>query len=145
MNDRYNSYGFEGVHAQGNEKYATGQHLDHSKDLNDWAYEKRFRNIEGDVNHSGKGPKGYVRSDDRIREDACEALFASIWVDATDIEVEVHEGYLSLNGKTQDRAQKKAAEACVENLPGVKDVLNYLTLKENHGLVGDINTTGKII
>lgn len=146
MKDLYNGYGFEGVHAQGNQRYATGQHLDHSRDINDWAYDNRFsRNGEVDLNHSGKGPKGYIRSDEHIKEDACGALLDSMWVDATDIEVEVHEGIVRLNGKAQDRAQKKAAEACVGNLRGVKDVLNNLTLKENSGLIGATNITNKMI
>ena len=66
-------------------------------------------------------------------------------MDATDIEVEVQEGYIRLKGKAVDRAQKKAAEACVENLTGVKDVMNYLTLKEDHGLIGEMNITAKMI
>jgi hypothetical protein len=37
----------------------------------------------------GRGPKGYRRSDERIREDVCECLSADDRVDASDIDVTV--------------------------------------------------------
>jgi osmotically-inducible protein OsmY len=95
------------------------------------------RNIQR--GHFGKGPKGYSRSDASIREEVCEALTDDIWVDASDISVSVDHGWVKLEGKVVDRAQKKAAEACAEKILGVKDVLNYITLKEDHGLIGDAN------
>ena len=36
--------------------------------------------------HAGRGPKGYRRSDERIREDISDRLMASDWIDASDIE-----------------------------------------------------------
>ena len=38
---------------------------------------------------SGRGPKGYRRSDDRVKEEVCETLSLSPRVDATEIEVDV--------------------------------------------------------
>lgn len=83
--------------------------------------------------HSGKGPKNYRRSNERIKEDACEALFEARDVDASDIEVEVQEGHIILRGTVEDRSSKKAAERAVENLRGVEDVRNEIRLKAREG------------
>ena len=77
---------------------------------------------------SGKGPKGYKRSDETIKEDVSEALYRSTAVDASDIEVFVKEGDVTLKGSVKDRDQKRMAETAIENLAGVKDVFNELHL-----------------
>ncbi len=81
--------------------------------------------------HFGKGPKGYRRSDDRIKEDVSEALFRDQNIDATDLEVEVKEGFVTLKGTIESREAKRAAEFCVEHLSGVQDVRNEITVKKN--------------
>src|SRR5215471_11804457 len=43
----------------------------------------------GGGQHTGRGPKGYQRSDERIREDICERLTQHSAIDAGEIEVEV--------------------------------------------------------
>lgn len=93
----------------------------------------------GERSFSGKGPKGYRRSDDRIREDVCEALFRSPRVDASDIEVSVKDGNVTLKGTVESRNAKREAENCIENLSGVEDVQNELRLKRSEidsGLTG---------
>lgn len=82
---------------------------------------------------SGKGPKGYKRSDERIREDVCEALYLSPSVDASDIEVTVSEGRVYLKGSVDSRDTKREAESCVENLYGVEDVFNELRVYQAEG------------
>lgn len=79
--------------------------------------------------HYGKGPKGYRRSDERIKEDVCQALFDSYDVDASNIEVEVKDACVYLKGEVDDRMTKRMAEDTVENLNGVKDIQNMLTFK----------------
>ncbi|MFP5384880.1 MAG: BON domain-containing protein [Bacteriovoracia bacterium] len=78
---------------------------------------------------SGKGPRGYKRSDETIREDVSEALYRSSEVDASEIEVFVSEGEVKLKGTVSDRDQKKMAESVIENLAGVRDVFNELHVK----------------
>lgn len=92
--------------------------------------------------HAGKGPKGYRRSDERIHDDASDALYRCYEVDATEIEVEVKEGIVSMRGSVDSRLSKKLAELTIENLPGVIDVQNELVIKklQHHGLVR--NETG---
>ena len=83
--------------------------------------------------HSGKGPKGYQRSDDRIREDVSEALSRHGDVDASEIEVNVQNGEVTLTGTVQDRQQKRLAEDVVADLSGVKDVHNQIRVQHEQG------------
>ncbi len=80
--------------------------------------------------HSGKGPKGYKRSDERIREEVCETLTRSPSVDASDIEVEVQEGCVHLKGTVNTRHLKRLAETCIENVAGIDDIQNELRVKK---------------
>lgn len=78
---------------------------------------------------AGRGPRNYSRSDDTIREDANEALYRSSEVDASEIEVFVNAGNVTLKGHVKSREQKKMAEYSVEGLAGVKDVFNELHVR----------------
>lgn len=79
--------------------------------------------------HRGKGPVGYRRSDDRILELVCEALTDADQLDASQIEVSVSNGTVTLSGIVEDRYAKRDAEACACSIMGVRDVRNLLRLK----------------
>lgn len=74
----------------------------------------------------GRGPKGYRRSDDRIREDACEILTRDDLIDASSIDVAVADCEVTLSGEVTSREEKRRAEDLVEYVPGVRDILNQL-------------------
>jgi osmotically-inducible protein OsmY len=74
----------------------------------------------------GRGPKGYKRSDDRIREDVSEELWRNSEIDASEIEVQAQNGEVTLTGKVEDRHQKRLAEDIAERCSGVTDVHNQL-------------------
>jgi len=76
--------------------------------------------------HAGRGPKGYQRSDERIREDVSDSLTDDAEVDASEITVEAHDGEVTLTGTVQTRDEKRAAEACAEEVSGVREVINQL-------------------
>lgn len=78
--------------------------------------------------HKGKGPKGYKRSDQRIMEDINDQLFQNSHIDATNIEIDVKEGDVTLIGMVNDRRTKKMAENLVEKVPGVNDISNNLKI-----------------
>lgn len=96
-----------------------------------WAREDWRRNVQGPF--VGVGPKGYRRSDDRIREEINDRLMAHGGVDATDIEVEVRNGEVNLTGIVNSRAQKRTAEDTAESVSGVRDVHNMLRVQEQGG------------
>jgi hypothetical protein len=74
----------------------------------------------------GRGPRGYQRSDDRIREDVCERLTDDPDIDASNLEVTVKNGEVTLSGSVSSRDDKRRAEECAEDISGVKDVHNTL-------------------
>jgi len=76
--------------------------------------------------HRGRGPKGYSRSDERIRDDVADRLTADSWLDATDIEVAVKDGEVTLGGHVRSRDDKRRAESLAEDVLGVKHVQNNL-------------------
>jgi hypothetical protein len=88
------------------------------------------------ASHRGKGPKGFKRSDERIREAVSEALQEDHHVDASEISVEVQDGEVILTGTVDDRRTKRLAEQVVEGLSGVHDVVNQLRVKRA-GASGD--------
>lgn len=82
--------------------------------------------------HRGRGPKGYTRSDERIREEVCDALEYDDQIDASDIEVNVKEGVVTLSGQVNERYLKRQAEDCVERVRGVKDVINSIQVSSRN-------------
>lgn len=88
------------------------------------------RTEKNDKGFFGKGPKGYKRSDDRIKEDVCETLARNPRVDASDIEVKVEESCVTLSGMVDNKEIKRAAEMAIENLSGVDDVRNEIRVRK---------------
>jgi osmotically-inducible protein OsmY len=89
--------------------------------------EANIRKSEGE--HRGRGPRGYRRSDERIREEVCECLTDDVFIDASDIEVTVQNGEVMLTGEVASRQQKRHAEDLIESISGVRDVLNNLRVE----------------
>jgi osmotically-inducible protein OsmY len=90
-----------------------------------WVNDSEYKDQTGFVGH---GPKGYKRSDDRIYEEVCETLMKDREVDARNIGVRVETGVVYLTGKVSSRRMKKIAEIIIEDLPGVQDVRNELSI-----------------
>ena len=78
----------------------------------------------------GRGPKGYQRSDERIREDVCERLSDNDEVDASDIEVTVRDREVTLEGSVETRRMKHLSEDIAESVSGVDDVHNRITVRK---------------
>lgn len=103
------------------------QHIDFDSSVN----LGRINERERDISHFGKGPKGWMRSDERIKEEVNLALYVDHIVDASDMEVEVEKGVVYLRGEVFNRAMKRAAERSVERLTGVVDIVNELKIAVN--------------
>jgi len=89
--------------------------------------ERRRRMDEvAEGNYRGKGPRGYTRSDERIREDVSDRLTDYSHLDASDIDVTVVDGVVKLEGWVDSRWAKRSTEDIVETVSGVKDVQNNL-------------------
>lgn len=79
--------------------------------------------------HRGKGPKGYMRSDERIKDDINDRLADDSFVDASDIDVTVENCEVVLSGAVDTREEKRRAEDIAERISGVKNVENRLKVK----------------
>jgi osmotically-inducible protein OsmY len=92
-----------------------------------------FGSQESRGSFAGRGPKGYQRDDNRIREDVSEELTHHPEIDASEIEIRVTNGEITLTGTVPDRQSKRLAEDLVENCSGVKQVHNQLRVAETTG------------
>jgi osmotically-inducible protein OsmY len=81
--------------------------------------------------YAGRGPRGYRRSDERIREDINDHLTDDWYVDASDVEVTVNNGMVTLTGFVDSRDAKRRAEDIAECVSGVMDVSNQLRVERN--------------
>jgi osmotically-inducible protein OsmY len=91
--------------------------------------------------HRGRGPKGYTRSDDRIREDVNDRLSDDYYLDASDIEVMVASAEVILTGTVNTRNDKRRAEDLAESVSGVRNVENRLRIGQNQSASTTMGTT----
>lgn len=74
-------------------------------------------------------PHNAHRRDDQIAADVCEALTRDPYVDASEVEVHVEDGDVTLEGVVEDRQAKRHAEELVMVCRGVHDVHNRLRVR----------------
>jgi osmotically-inducible protein OsmY len=91
---------------------------------------ERRRRQDKVINHRGRGPKGYTRSDERIKEDVNDRLSDDAFLDASEIEVMVSNGEVTLSGTVENRIDKRRAEDLAEDISGVSNVQNQLRVKQ---------------
>jgi osmotically-inducible protein OsmY len=94
-------------------------------DESDWNPEQESLQPES---YRGRGPKGYMRSDERLRETICERLTDDPRIDASEIEVDVQQQKVTLRGSVDDRSTKYAVEDLVESA-GARDIENQLRVR----------------
>jgi osmotically-inducible protein OsmY len=73
-----------------------------------------------------RGPKGYRRTDERIREDICERLLYAPHIDSSEVSVEVQDGRVVLEGSVTERRMKHAIDEIAGTCSGVNDVENRI-------------------
>ena len=101
----------------------------HRESAPPWARRERggyWRTYEPRGSYSGRGPKDYQRSDERVREEICDCMTDDPMLDASEITVVVNKGEVILSGTVTSREQKRRAEDVAERISGVKDVTNQL-------------------
>lgn len=77
----------------------------------------------------GVGPRGYTKSDARIHEQVSDGLADDGELDASDMEVLVRGGEVTLNGYVWSRQDKRRAEDIADTIAGVVHVQNNLRVK----------------
>ncbi|MFJ8962530.1 CBS domain-containing protein [Lentzea sp. NPDC102401] len=76
--------------------------------------------------------KLFVREDDELRSEIRDEIFGgTLWVDPDDIDVEVSDGVVTMQGQLERQSEIEIAEHLVRALPGVVDVHNQLRAEWN--------------
>lgn len=81
-----------------------------------------------ELSHRGRGPKGYRPSDERLKEIICERLTDDPFIDASEVNIDVSGGEVTLQGTVQVRQQKFAIEDVVADVSGVTEIHNRLSV-----------------
>ncbi len=76
----------------------------------------------------GRAPRGYARSDERVKEDLIQRIVHE-GMDASELEVEVQNGEVTLSGSVQDRQLRLRLEHLADGVNGVNDVHNNIRVK----------------
>jgi len=95
--------------------------------------------------HAGRGPRGYQRGDQRILEDVCDRLTDDPRIDASDIEVQVKDGEVTLAGSVRSRDEKRFTEDLIERVSGVRDVNNHLKVKAADTVLGTARSGSSVL
>jgi hypothetical protein len=86
------------------------------------------RRSGGDRRSAPGGLRGYRRPDESLAREIHEILTKDPELDATDIEVEVEGGAVTLTGEVESSDAKLLAEELVESTPGVREIHNRLRI-----------------
>lgn len=131
---RYDRTGEEG-YARGLEQFEPGRDHDDRRRPSAWELDEGGVQFGAPMRreplgpHRGRGPRGYQRSDERVREDVCDALTEAHDVDASGIDVRVEAGTVTLTGTVDDRLAKRRSEDIAAEVGGVHDVQNQLRVQ----------------
>lgn len=106
-------------------RYPVGRPAGEDSRGRDWGTERDRRSEQ--QRRYPPGPKGYQRSDERLREDISERLMeAAHYIDSSDVTVEVAGAKVVLEGTVPERPMKHAIEDLVDACPGVQDIDNRI-------------------
>lgn len=128
--------GYFGDAGSGGQSYSGGQRVY----PDDPGYRRRTpyaaQAAEQGGRHAGRravGPKGYRRSDERVREDVCERLAMNPYIDVGEVTVEVSGGVVTLDGTVRERREKYVIEEIADAVFGVTEVDNRLRVQRQSG------------
>lgn len=131
-------FGNQAYGNQGGRRSGGGANGYGERNWEDDAFEARNQGFRGgsgsdwtEGRYAGRGPKGYTRSDERIKEEISEELTAHGGVDASNCTVEVSEGEVTLEGDVESREMKRMIEDVADGCSGVTQVHNRLRVRGN--------------
>jgi hypothetical protein len=101
----------------------------HRHPVGEESAEPDWRREQPEPRRYALGPKGYQRSDERLREDISERLMAAHHIDSSDVTVEVAGAKVVLDGTVPERRMKHAIEDLVDACPGVQDIDDKIRVK----------------
>ena len=75
----------------------------------------------------------------------CDRLTDDPRIDASDIDVQVQGGEVTLNGSVRTRDEKRFTEDVVERISGVRDVNNHLKVKPADEVIGTARSGSSVL
>jgi hypothetical protein len=123
--------GYGGGGQGGYGMYGTGGSVDYGSQWGAHSTSQRAR----------RGPKGYKRSDERLKEDISERLMNSVHIDPAEVSVEVQNGKVTLEGTVPERRMKHQIEDLVDNCLGVQDIDNRVRVARGESGAGESATS----
>ena len=82
-------------------------------------------------------PKGFKRSDERLKDDIAERLMYRDDVDSSDVSLEVKDGKVTLEGTVPVRWMRYVVDDIAESVMGVEDVENNVRVRRFGGSLSD--------
>jgi len=76
-----------------------------------------------------RGPKGYTRSDERIKEDISERLWRTEYLDSSEVSVAVKDGVVTFSGTVPVRWMRHEIENIADSCIGVQDIENNIRVQ----------------
>jgi len=124
----YNSsYGVQQGHGQGYDRDSVeARGWGHERGSQSWQPSQSWNSARS---YRGMGPKGYRRTDERLREQICEVLTDNDQIDASDLDVIVKDGEITLTGTVEDRRMKVLAERIAESFSSQREVRNSIRIR----------------
>jgi len=95
--------------------------------------EAQWQSQQSQLSHRGRGPKGYERSDERLKELICERLTDDPAIDASEVTIEITNKVVKLTGSVDERRIKYLIEDVIEQTGGVRDIDNQLRVQSPAG------------
>jgi osmotically-inducible protein OsmY len=139
----YQGPGEEGTSGQG------GQTWQQAGDQGPWQREQDRAWQQGygqgqTPEQSGYGRQGAYaeRSDERLRDEVCDRLMEHGQLDASEVDVQVRNGEVTLSGTVPERSMKRLAEDAAESVMGVRDVMNQLRVEGGESRSTTTRSTG---
>lgn len=78
------------------------------------------------------------RTNDLIAEDILAGLEAAPEIDATEVDIDVDRGIVTLNGTVDTYPIKELAGRIAERVDGVLEVQNHLRIRKDAGVLPDV-------
>lgn len=134
----YGGRGFEGGQQggqYGQSQYGQGQSVQYGQGQGQFgpygqnAFSQQQQQMQQMQRRIARGPKGYKRSDERIKEDVCDQLAHCDDLDPSEIEVSVTNADVTLSGTIPERHMKYMAEQIAERVSGVNEIHNQMRVK----------------
>lgn len=128
-------------HADWNNRFDANRFNGDSSSWNRYSSDQNQQSQHHFNDQKSRWPKSYKRTDDRIKDDIHEELIRHGRIDASEIEVQVKDGEITLTGQVLSRQDKRLVEDIAEKVLGAQEVHNQLRVSKQQTANDQKNTS----